>query len=257
MAKAHEAAAPLAGDAAEIAKFNKIAAQWWNPHGPMKPLHALNPTRLTFLKRELAAHFGKPQRDMVPFAGLSLLDIGCGAGLITEPMARMGFTVTGIDLAEETITAARLHAGAGGLAITYHAMALDALPEEPSFDAITLLEVVEHVPDVPALLNAAAKRLKPGGILIASTLNRTLKSFALAIIGAEYVLRWLPRGTHDWNRFVTPHELEEALEQAGLTPGLCEGMVFNPLTNQWGLSADCDVNYLMVAVKPSSACVQP
>jgi 2-polyprenyl-6-hydroxyphenyl methylase/3-demethylubiquinone-9 3-methyltransferase len=234
----------------EIARFNALASEWWNPEGPMKPLHRLNPVRLSFLKRVLADHFGRAERDMKPFDGLRLLDIGCAAGLVSEPLARMGFSVSGIDLAEDNIAAAKAHAGESGLSIDYAARAIEHMPEDAGFDAITLLEVVEHVPDVGAMVSEAAKRLRPGGILIASTLNRTLKAYALAIIGAEYVLRWLPKGTHDWNKFVTPDELSDYMRDAGLMPLGPEGMVFNPLANSWTLSADCDVNYLIAAIKP-------
>ncbi len=239
---------PLA-DAEEISRFNALASEWWNPDGPMKPLHRLNPTRLAFLKQEFAGHFGRDFSGMRAFEGLALLDIGCGAGLVAEPLARQGFTVTGIDLAEENIAVARAHAEAGGLLIDYRASPIESLPPEPTYDAITLLEVVEHVPDVAAFVAEAALRLKPGGMLIASTLNRTLKAYALAILGAEYILRWLPRGTHDWDKFVTPDELDAHFAAAGLVPGARSGMVFNPLGNEWRLSGDCDVNYLASATK--------
>lgn len=238
-------------DAGEIARFDALAAEWWNPNGPMKPLHRLNPARIGFLKTEFAAHFGRDARAMCPFEGLSLLDIGCGAGLVAEPLNRQGFAVTGIDLAEENIAVARAHAKTEGLSIDYRASAIETLPTDQTFDAITLLEVVEHVPDVAGFVREAALRLKPGGMLIASTLNRTLKAYALAIIGAEYVLRWLPRGTHDWDKFVTPGELDDHFETAGLVPGRRAGMVFNPLANEWRISTDCDVNYLATAIKPA------
>ena len=236
-------------DPGEIARFNALAADWWNPNGPMKPLHRLNPVRLGFVKEAFAGHFGRDPRAMRPFEGLNLLDIGCGAGLLSEPLARLGFAVTGIDLAEENIAVARTHAEAGGLSIDYRATPIEALPAEGQFDAITLLEVVEHVPDVGGFVREAALRLRPGGMLIASTLNRTLKAYALAIVGAEYVLRWLPVGTHDWNKFVTPDELDRHFEAAGLIPEKRTGMVFNPLGNEWRLSGDCDVNYLASATK--------
>lgn len=236
-------------DPAEIAKFNALAAQWWDPNGPMKPLHRINPLRIGLIKRECAAQFGRDENAMRPFEGLKLLDIGCAAGLITEPMARLGFDVTGIDMAERNIAIAQQHAEQSGLTITYQATALETLPDEPTFDVITLLEVVEHVPDVGAMVMEAAKRLKPGGILLGSTLNRTLKAYALAIVGAEYVLRWLPKGTHDWNKFVTPDEFATHMEAAGLNPGERIGMTFNPLLNRWSLNEDTDVNYLIVARK--------
>jgi len=238
-------------DRDEIARFNALAASWWDPNGPMKPLHRLNPVRIGFLKEAFAGHFGRDRNGMHPFGGLNLLDIGCGAGLVAEPMARLGFDVTAIDLAEENIAAAKAHATLEGLAIDYRSTPLENLPEATTYDAITLLEVVEHVPDVPAFVAEAAKRLKPGGMLIASTLNRTMKAYALAIFGAEYVLRWLPVGTHDWNKFVTPDELDDAFASAGLVPHERAGMVFNPLANSWRLSGDCDVNYLASATRPS------
>jgi 2-polyprenyl-6-hydroxyphenyl methylase / 3-demethylubiquinone-9 3-methyltransferase len=236
-------------DDREIARFNALARDWWNPRGSMKPLHRMNPVRLSFLRRELGEGFGRNARAMRAFEGLSLLDIGCGAGLLAEPLARMGFAVTGIDLAEDAITAARDHAEAGGLVIDYRVVALESLPETPAFDVITLLEVIEHVPEPARLIAEAAKRLKPGGMLFVSTLNRTLKSHALAIIGAEYILRWLPIGTHDWNRFVTPAEVEDAFLAAGLEPGRSEGMVYNPLFAEWSLSGDRDVNFISAARK--------
>lgn len=236
-------------DPSEIARFNALAAEWWNPNGPMKPLHRINPVRLSYLKDEFAKHFARDSRAMRPFEGLRLLDIGCGAGLVAEPMAKQGFAVTAIDLAEENIAAAKLHAEQSGVKVDYRAAAVETLPLDAPFDAISLLEVVEHVPDVGEFIAEAARRLKPGGLLIASTLNRTLKAYALAIVGAEYVLRWVPRGTHDWQKFVTPNELEGHLEAASLTPIARQGLVFNPLGNAWHLSSDCDVNYFVVARK--------
>lgn len=237
-------------DAAEIARFNAFSAQWWDPNGPMKPLHRLNPARIAYLKSEFCTHFGSDSRAFLPFQGLKLLDIGCGAGLVAEPLARLGFSVSGIDLAADNIAVAKNHSEKQGLVIDYQAVAIETLPDQPAYDAITLLEVVEHVPDVGAMIKEAARRLKSGGMLIASTLNRTMKSYALAIVGAEYVLRWLPVGTHDWNKFVTPDELEQHMIAAGLEPGERQGIAFNPLTNQWKLSSDCDVNYFLSARKP-------
>lgn len=242
-------ALPLPVDAGEVARFNALAADWWNPDGPMKPLHRLNPTRMSFLKQEFAGHFGRDALAMRPFEGLTLLDIGCGAGLVAEPLARQGFEITGIDLAEDNIAVARAHAAASGLNIDYQATPIEDLPPDARYDAVTLLEVVEHVPDVASFVREAALRLKPGGMLIGSTLNRTMKAYALAIVGAEYVLRWLPVGTHDWEKFVTPDELDAHYAAAGLTPATRAGMVFNPLANAWKLSGDCDVNYLASATK--------
>jgi 2-polyprenyl-6-hydroxyphenyl methylase/3-demethylubiquinone-9 3-methyltransferase len=236
-------------DAAEIARFNAMAREWWNPNGPMKPLHRMNPVRLSFLRREIARNFGREARALRLCEGLAVLDIGCGAGLLAEPLAKMGGRVTAIDLADEAIAAAKTHAEAGGLSIDYRVAALDTLPEEPTFDVITMLEVIEHVPDPAAMLAEAGRRLKPGGLLFVSTLNRTLKSHAFAIVGAEYILRWLPIGTHDWNRFVTVEELEDAFVAAGLSPLISEGMVYHPLFAEWSLSTDRDVNYIAVARK--------
>lgn len=236
-------------DEAEIARFNALARDWWDPNGPMKPLHRLNPARLSFMRGEALAHFGRDARSIRPFEGLGLLDIGCGAGLVSEPMARMGFEVSGIDPAEENIAIAEEHARRGGLTVRYRATTIEHLPEGERFDVVTLLEVVEHVPDVGAIVAEAARRLKPGGLFIGSTINRTLKAYGLAIIGAEYILRWLPQGTHDWDKFVTPGEFETHLEAAGLAPIARRGLVFNPLAAAWSLSSDTDVNYFVTARK--------
>lgn len=238
-------------DEAEIGRFNALAREWWDPNGPMKPLHRLNPSRLAFMREEVLAYFGRDARNMQPFKGLSLLDIGCGAGLVSEPMARMGFDVSGIDPAEENIAVARDHAQKGGLSIRYRATTIENLPEAELYDVVTLLEVVEHVPDVGAIVAEAARRLRPGGLFIGSTINRTLKAYGLAIIGAEYVLRWLPPGTHDYEKFVTPGEFEAHLEAAGLEPATRRGLVFNPLAGAWSLSNDTDVNYFVTARKPA------
>lgn len=238
-------------DPGEIARFNALAKNWWDPNGPMKPLHRLGPTRLAYLKREFATHFARDGRAMRPFGGLTLLDIGCGGGLVAEPLARMGFSVSGIDLAEENIAVAQAHAAEAGLSIDYASSPIEDVPGSPGFDAITLLEVVEHVPDVAAFVAEAARRLRPGGALIASTINRTPKAYALAIIGAEYLLRWLPKGTHDFEKFVTPDELAGALRQAGLEPALPIGLAYDPLGAGWSLTADTGVNYFLAASKPA------
>lgn len=237
-------------DETEIARFNAMARDWWDPNGPMKPLHRLNPSRLTFIREAALAHFGRDARGMRPFEGLSHLDIGCGAGLVAEPMARMGFEVSGIDPAEENITIAQDHAEKSQLSIRYRATTVEELGASEAFDVVTLLEVVEHVPDVGAIVAEATKRLKPGGLFIGSTINRTLKAYGLAIVGAEYILRWLPQGTHTYERFVTPREFEGHLEAAGMELGAQRGLVFNPLTGQWTLSSDTDVNYFITARKP-------
>ena len=202
-------------DPAEVAKFSAIAAEWWDPIGKFAPLHKFNPVRLGFIRDQAAAHFGRDARSLNPFEGLSLLDIGCGGGLLTEPMARLGFAVTGADASERNIGTARAHAAQSGLEIDYRATTAEALVEESqSFDVVLNMEVVEHVADVTAYLAACTALVKPGGLTLVATLNKTLKSLALAKIGAEYVLGWLPRGTHDWNRFVPPTELKRHCRKA-------------------------------------------
>jgi 2-polyprenyl-6-hydroxyphenyl methylase/3-demethylubiquinone-9 3-methyltransferase len=235
-------------DPAEVAKFSAIAAEWWDPTGKFAPLHKFNPVRLSFIKAEAADHFGRDTRALRPFEGLSLLDIGCGGGLLSEPMARLGFAVTGADASERNIGTARAHAAQSGLAIDYRASTAEALEAEGlAFDIVLNMEVVEHVADVTAYLGACARLVKPGGITIVATMNKTLKSLALAKIGAEYVLGWLPRGTHDWNRFIPPADLRTSLEKASLTILKTQGVSFNPLAWDWHLSSDVDVNYMIVA----------
>jgi 2-polyprenyl-6-hydroxyphenyl methylase/3-demethylubiquinone-9 3-methyltransferase len=237
-------------DPAEVAKFSALAAQWWDPAGKFAPLHKFNPVRLGFIRAEAAAHFGRDARSLRPFDGLSLLDIGCGGGLLSEPMARLGFQVTGADASEKNIGTASAHAVQSGLQIDYRAATADALlAEGRHFDVVLNMEVVEHVADVPAYLAACAALVKPGGLTFVATLNKTLKSLALAKIGAEYVLNWLPRGTHDWNRFQPPSELKTTLEESGLTILKTQGVSFDPLAWDWKLSCDVDVNYMVVAVR--------
>lgn len=237
-------------DASEIEKFAQQAEQWWDPEGNFRPLHRLNPARLAFIRDQLSAHYGF-SGGVKPLKGLKLLDVGCGGGLLAEPLARMGAEVTAIDAAEESVAAAKLHAEAMGLAIDYRAMTAEALLEEgASFDAVLSLEVVEHVADVPGFLETLCGLVKPGGALILSTLNRTPKSFALAIVGAEYLLRWVPRGTHDWRRFLKPSELARSLRPQGFETSALSGLVYNPLTDTWRTDdRDLDVNYLMMAVR--------
>jgi len=235
-------------DPAEVAKFSAIAAEWWDPTGKFAPLHKFNPVRLSFLKGEMAAHFGRDARSLRPFEGLTLLDIGCGGGLLSEPMARLGFAVTGADASERNIGTAKAHAAQTGLAIDYRAVtAEELLAEGRSYDVVLNMEVVEHVADVPGYLSACAGLVRPGGITAVATMNKTLKSFALAKVGAEYVLGWLPRGTHDWNRFIPPAELRSMLQEACLTICKTQGVSFNPLAWDWLLSSDVDVNYMITA----------
>jgi 2-polyprenyl-6-hydroxyphenyl methylase / 3-demethylubiquinone-9 3-methyltransferase len=237
-------------DRDEVARFAKLADEWWDANGPFKPLHRINPTRLTYIRDQLCLRFGRDKRAASSLAGLTVLDIGCGGGLVAEPLARLGAQVTGIDPAEENIAAAHSHAKGARLDITYRAATAEAVAEESAvFDAVLLLEVIEHAPDVPQFLKLVTPLVKPRGAMIVSTINRTLKAYALVIIGAELILRWLPAGTHNWARFVTPDELRRALRDAGLTPTDVTGMVYNPLADAWRLARDSDVNYFATAVR--------
>jgi 2-polyprenyl-6-hydroxyphenyl methylase / 3-demethylubiquinone-9 3-methyltransferase len=239
-------------DKTEVERFAAIAAEWWDPHGKFRPLHQLNPVRLAFMREAILAHTGGDARSGKPFAGMTVLDVGCGGGLISEPLARMGGAVTGLDPAEENIAVARAHAEGQGLEIEYIAGTTDDLGQAGrQFDCVTALEVIEHVPDVTAFLASCAALLKPGGLFLTSTINRTTKSYALAIVAAEYIFGWLPRGTHQWNRFVTPSELRDDMRAAGLEPLAERGMAYSALGGAWSLSADLDVNYLASAVKPA------
>jgi 2-polyprenyl-6-hydroxyphenyl methylase/3-demethylubiquinone-9 3-methyltransferase len=241
------AARPDTVDRAEIARFAALAQTWWDPHGPMRALHRLNPTRLAWIKRQVCAHFARDPIDAKPFAGLRVLDIGCGAGILTEPLARMGGGVVGIDPSAETIAAARAHCE-GSLSIEYRATTAEMLAEIGArFDVVTVLEVVEHVTDMPAFVGTCASLLNPGGMLVASTINRTPKAFLLAIVGAEYVLRWLPRGTHSYDRLVTPSELTVALRAAALKPVGATGVAYALFSDDWRLTTDMDVNYMLAA----------
>jgi len=237
-------------DADEITKFDALAAQWWDEAGPMRALHRINPVRLSYVRRLFLRHFRADPSLISPFSGLSLLDIGCGAGIAAEPLSRMGFSVTALDAAPELIEVATRHAEEAGLAIDYRMGTLQSLEPSERFDAVTLFEVIEHVPEPEKLIAEAASRLKPGGILILSTLNRTLASYALGIVAAERVLHWLPRGTHQWSRFVTPAEAAEACEAAGLVPGAARGIVYDLAKGEFALHHDCAVNYLFSAARP-------
>ena len=239
-------------DDAEVKRFAALAAEWWDPNGKFRPLHKLGPARLAFVRQEILRHFSLTAGGLRPFDGLSILDIGCGGGLVSEPVARLGATVTGIDPAVENIEAARRHAEGQGLVIDYRpSLVEDLVAEGRVFDCVLCLEVVEHVPDVAAFLATCSKLVRPGGLMILSTINRTLKAYALAIVGAEYILRWLPVGTHQWERFVTPDELVRHAGAAGLSMGSREGLVYNPLTDVWSLSQDLDVNYMASAARPA------
>lgn len=240
-------------DPAEVAKFTAMADEWWDPRGKFRPLHKFNPVRLGFIREQLEAHFGLETGQKRPFTGLTALDIGCGGGLVSEPMARLGLSMTSIDASEANIKTAMTHAKAGGLNIDFRAGTAEALLEagEGPFDVVFNLEVVEHVANPDAFLSNCAKLLKPGGIMFLATLNRTPKAFALAIVGAEYVLGWLPRGTHEFNKFLKPRELEAPLRHAGLTCDPAQGVSFNPLSDQWRLSNDTGVNYMMIARRPA------
>lgn len=249
----HANTAPGTGtvDAAEVAKFEAMAAEWWDPNGKFKPLHNMNPCRLDYITRQIAAEFGRDLTTQQPFAGLRLLDIGCGGGLLSEPMARLGATVVGADAAPRNIPVAKLHAEQSGLTIDYRNTTAEALAEAGErFDVVLNMEVVEHVSDPLAYLTACHDLLKPGGLMICSTLNRNPKSFAMAIVGAEYVMRWLPKGTHDWQKFITPDELYDLIRRAGLDPVDRKGMVFNPITWRWSISdRDLSVNYVTASLR--------
>ena len=238
-------------DPAEVAKFEAMAAEWWDPNGKFRPLHLMNPCRLDYITAQIAAEYGRDLHSANPFKGLRILDIGCGGGLLSEPMARLGATVVGADAAPRNIPVAQLHAAEQGLTIDYrHTTAEDLAAAGEVFDVVLNMEVVEHVSDPQAYLTACRSLLRPGGLMVCSTLNRNAKSFLMAIIGAEWVMRWLPKGTHDWAKFITPDELQAMIEKAGLTPVDRKGMVFNPLGWSWSLSArDLSCNYVTTSVR--------
>lgn len=239
-------------DAAEVAKFEAMAAEWWDPNGKFKPLHMLNPCRLDYITSQIAAEFGRDLKADKPFEGLRILDIGCGGGLLSEPMARLGADVVGADAAERNIPVAQIHAEQSGLQIDYRHTTAEALAAAGErFDVVLNMEVVEHVADPLGYLTACQELLKPGGLMICSTINRNPKSFAMAIVGAEYVMRWLPKGTHEWSKFITPDELFELIRQAGLKPVDRKGFTFNPISWSWSISGrDLSVNYVTASTKP-------
>jgi len=248
-------AAGFSIDEGEVARFSALAAKWWDVKGAFAPLHKFNPTRVKYIREACLAHFGKDAKSRAPFDGLQLLDVGCGGGLLSEPMRRMGFTVTGLDASSKNIGTAAAHAAESGLDIRYLNSTVEQLAEagETLYDIVLTMEVIEHVADPASFLRTCASLVKPGGLLFVATLNRTLKAHALAIVGAEYILRWVPAGTHDWKKFLKPEEILGFLADTPLTPHDPVGVSFNPLTGQWGLSGDTSVNYMVVANYPASA----
>ena len=233
-------------DPAEIAKFSKLSETWWDPNGKMKPLHAINPLRLAYIRDAACRKFDRDPRKLDCLSGLRILDIGCGAGLLCEPLTRLGAQVTGVDPAATNIEVAKLHAAKSSLAIDYRCTTIEEMADD-RFDIVLAMEVIEHVVSVAKFLDRCAALMKPDGLMLVSTLNRTWKSFALAIVGAEYVLRWLPRGTHEWDKFVTPAEVTHHLSRNKLSISDQAGVVYNPLADKWGLSSDMDVNYMVIA----------
>ncbi len=236
----------------EIAKFQAMAAEWWDPNGKFKPLHMLNPCRLDYITAQIASEFERDLSEEKPFAGLRILDIGCGGGLLAEPMARLGADVVGADAAERNIPVAKLHAEQSGLEIDYRFTTAEAMAADgEQFDVVLNMEVVEHVASPIDYLIACRQLLRPGGLHICSTLNRNPKSYMMGIIGAEYVMRWLPKGTHDWKKFITPDELFDLIRRAGLEPVDRKGFVFNPIAWSWSISdRDLSVNYVTASLKP-------
>jgi 2-polyprenyl-6-hydroxyphenyl methylase/3-demethylubiquinone-9 3-methyltransferase len=240
-------------DDAEVERFARLGADWWDARGPMAALHKFNPVRLGYIRDQAAAQFSRDPKKVDCLKGLCMLDIGCGGGILSEPLARLGAAMVGADPSPENIEIAAAHAAESGLTIDYRATTAEALAAASErFDVVLAMEVVEHVTDVELFVSTCATMVKPGGLMIAATLNRTLKSFALAIVGAEYVLRWLPRGTHQWDKFVTPQELETAVEHTGLRVCGERGVVYNVFADRWQLSSDMDVNYMLVAARDNA-----
>ncbi|HEV7275528.1 MAG TPA: bifunctional 2-polyprenyl-6-hydroxyphenol methylase/3-demethylubiquinol 3-O-methyltransferase UbiG [Devosiaceae bacterium] len=237
----------------ELAKFSALAEQWWDPNGKFKPLHKFNPVRLAYIRDKVLAHFGRDGQLRRPFEGLRILDIGCGGGLLSEPMARLGAEVVGADAAERNIRIAELHAAQSELAVDYRATTAEALAAAGErFDVVLNMEVVEHVDNVPLYMQSCAELVAPGGLLFTATINRTPRAWALAIVGAEQVLRWLPKGTHDYRRFLTPVEIAALVERNGLRVVDRSGVVYHPLADEWRLSRDLGINYMVLAEKPAS-----
>ncbi|WP_332773565.1 bifunctional 2-polyprenyl-6-hydroxyphenol methylase/3-demethylubiquinol 3-O-methyltransferase UbiG [Phenylobacterium sp.] len=244
-------AAATSIDPEEVERFSRIAAEWWDPRGKFAPLHKFNPVRLAFIREQALVRFGRDAAARRPFEGLRLLDIGCGGGLLSEPMTRLGFAVTGVDASPRNIGTAAAHADEQGLSIDYRASTAEDLlaAGERPFDVILNMEVIEHVADPRAYLRDCARLLAPGGLMIVATLNRTLKAFALAKVGAEYVLRWVPAGTHDWNKFLKPEELRGFLEGEPVAVQGPFGVAYDPLGGRWSRSSDCDINYMMTVTR--------
>ena len=228
----------------EIDKFSKIAEDWWNPEGKFKPLHQFNPERIKYIRDNTVKHFKLTNKDN-PFKNLNILDIGCGGGLLSEPMSRLGGNVTGIDASEKNIISAKIHAKQNNLNISYFCNSPENFKSNKKFDLVLNMEIVEHVEDVNFFIKKSSELLKKNGLMFVATLNRTLKSYVFAIIGAEYILRWLPIGTHEWNKFLTPEELTNFGQKNSLLVEKVDGMVFNPLSNTWKVSRDCAVNYII------------
>lgn len=241
-------------DQAEVDRFSAMAAEWWDPRGKFKPLHKFNPVRLAYIRDRVSANFGRDPKGPKPLEGLRLLDIGCGGGLLSEPMARMGAEVVGADASEKNIRIAQTHAAGSGVQVDYRAVTAESLAEAgETFDVVLNMEVVEHVADVEFFMTTCASMVRPGGLMFVATINRTVKAAALAIFAAENVLRWLPRGTHQYEKLVRPEELEKPIAANGMEITDRTGVFFNPLSNQWNLSKDMDVNYMIVAKRPLQA----
>jgi 2-polyprenyl-6-hydroxyphenyl methylase/3-demethylubiquinone-9 3-methyltransferase len=237
-------------DADEVARFSALAAEWWDPRGKMATLHKFNPVRLGYIRDAACRAFERDAKRIDCLKGLRILDIGCGGGILSEPLARLGAEMVGADPSEMNIEAAKAHAAQSGVAVDYRATTAEALADAGErFDVVLAMEVVEHVADVNLFVKRCAEMVKPEGLMVAATINRTLKSFALAIVGAEYVLRWLPRGTHQWDKFVTPNELEIALTQGGLSVMDETGVIYNLVADRWQLASDMDVNYMLLAAR--------